>query len=695
MSVELVDDNGPLTTASRVYGRISPAGQPKSFSPNLIWDFVRTAADVRYALDADLSSLSDYVDSFTLQKSASDNTKWDGQSLVARAFADAVNDDDLATLGQVRNFAGAAGVDIVTLSPLSGPVDNSSDYLILYDASSAANVKITPGDLVPTLDADLTAIGALSGTGMLGRTASNTWALRSFANAAAGLTWTNADGVSGNPTPVFANDLGALEALSSTGLAVRTASDTWAQRTLTGTSNEVAVSNGDGVSGNPTISLPSAITLTGKTLTGGTFASPTAITGLPDPTGAQDAATKNYVDLVAQGLDAKPSVRAATTANITLSGAQTIDGVSVIAGDRVLVKNQSTTANNGIYVCASGSWTRATDMDAWSELPGAYCWVEEGTTNGDTGWTCTSNAGGSLGSTAVTWTQFAGAGSYTAGTGLSLSGTQFSIDSTVATLSGSQALTNKSYNGLTLTATTGTFTLTNGKTFSVSNTVTLTATDGATLAIGGGGTLGTAAYQSTGTSGANIPFLNGANTWSALQTFSNGISLASGQTINWNSDLYLTRDAANVFVQRNSTNAQSFFVYNTYTDATTGEWAGLQWSSNVLRLVVDKNGSGTYRSFALRLSNFSAFTVDSSVMAMGVHLNGASAVCYGFASINIGTASAASGTFLQIAAATTTKSHINLASGVAPTSPNNGDVWFDGTDVKIRIGGATKTFTVS
>jgi hypothetical protein len=143
------------------------------------------------------------------------------------------------------------------------------------------------------------------------------------------------------------------------------------------------------------------------------------LTGLADPTQAQDGATKNYVDSVAQGLDSKASVRAATTGNLAaLSGAQTVDGVSLAAGDRVLVKDQATPPNNGIYVVQAGAWTRATDADTWAELVSAFTFVESGTVNADSGFTCTVDPGGVLGTTAVTWSQFSGAGQITAGNGL-------------------------------------------------------------------------------------------------------------------------------------------------------------------------------------------------------------------------------------------------------------------------------------
>jgi hypothetical protein len=152
------------------------------------------------------------------------------------------------------------------------------------------------------------------------------------------------------------------------------------------------------------------------------------LTNVATPTDANDAANKAYVDAARSGLDVKASVRAATTANITLSGEQTIDGVSVAAGDRVLVKNQSTGSENGIYVCAAGSWSRATDADSDAEVtPGLFTFVEEGTANADSGWVLTTNGAITVGTTSLAFVQFSGAGSITAGNGLTKSGNTLDV----------------------------------------------------------------------------------------------------------------------------------------------------------------------------------------------------------------------------------------------------------------------------
>jgi hypothetical protein len=161
------------------------------------------------------------------------------------------------------------------------------------------------------------------------------------------------------------------------------------------------------------------------------------------------SAIKSYVDNLLTGLSWKNAVVCATTANITLSGEQTLDGV-LTSASRVLVKNQSTASQNGIYVSAAGAWSRAADMDAAAEFPNATVFVESGTANSDTQWTCSNNSV-TIGSTSVAFVQVAGAGTYSAGAGLSLTGNQFSTNGTgsAATLTTARNIDGQPFDGST------------------------------------------------------------------------------------------------------------------------------------------------------------------------------------------------------------------------------------------------------
>ncbi len=154
------------------------------------------------------------------------------------------------------------------------------------------------------------------------------------------------------------------------------------------------------------------------------------ITGLATPVADTDAATKAYVDSTSEGLDVKDSCVVIATSNITLSGTQTVDGVSLSANDRVLVGGQSTASQNGIYkVVSGGSWTRTDDMAAGEDAAGAFTFIEQGSTNADTGWVCSSNKGSAVvGTNNLAFTQFSSAGVTSAGDGLDRTGNVYSVD---------------------------------------------------------------------------------------------------------------------------------------------------------------------------------------------------------------------------------------------------------------------------
>jgi hypothetical protein len=277
------------------------------------------------------------------------------------------------------------------------------------------------------------------------------------------------------------------------------------------------------------------------------------------PVGDTDIANKGYVDSVAQGLDVKASCVYSTTANITLSGLAVQAGgdwtSSLTAGDRILVKNQASSQFNGIYVASATAWARSADMNTWAEVPSAFTFIESGTTLADTGWVSTANQGGTINVTPMPWSQFSGAGSYLAGTGLTLTGNTFSITNTAVTAaaygSSSQVatFTVNAQGQLTLAASTS---ISIAATQVTSGTIDSARLSGSYSGITGLGTLGdltvtntitgsisgnaataTTATKATNLAGGavgNVPYQTAADTTAFLATGANGqvLTLTSG-----------------------------------------------------------------------------------------------------------------------------------------------------------------------
>jgi hypothetical protein len=362
--------------------------------------------------------------------------------------------------------------------------------------------QVITGGTVQPGDTDLTAIAALTGTGNLVRTADAVWALRTMIGPAAGITITNGDAVAGNPTWALANDLAALEGLASTGFATRTATDTWAQRTITGTANEITFTNGDGVSGNPTASLPTAITLTGKTLTGGTFASPTLTTpalGTPasgvatNLTGTAAGLTAGNVTTNANLTGEVTSVgNAATLTNSAVigkvltgytSGAGTVASTdTILQAIQKLNGNDATNANLTGDVTSVGNATTLTNAPVIAKVLTGYVSGAGTVSATDSILQAIQKLNGNDATNANLTGVITSVGNATSIASQTGTGTKFVVDtSPVLVTPNIGVATATSINGNTFT--TGTYTLTGtaGKTFTFSNTLTLAGTDGTTM----------------------------------------------------------------------------------------------------------------------------------------------------------------------------------------------------------------------
>lgn len=225
--------------------------------------------------------------------------------------------------------------------------------------------------------------------------------------------------------------------------------------TLTGTALNVAITSAPGLTGvalgtigSMALQNSTSVAITGGSITGA------AVTGLANPVASSDAANKAYADAIAAGATPRTSVVAATTANIALTAPQTIDGQAVIAGNRVLVKNQTLPAQNGIYDVAAGAWSRSSDSDTAAELKvGYYYFVSSGTTQTATSWFI-ATAPTVLNTDPVVFSQYGAANAYTAGAGLTLAANQFSVSAAQPGITSLGTLTSLTSSGILTTTST-------------------------------------------------------------------------------------------------------------------------------------------------------------------------------------------------------------------------------------------------
>lgn len=317
----------------------------------------------------------------------------------------------------IRAIKDKEDYDAFVASIQSQTVDGSGAHVVGYDGSVGGNgqLTVTAGSIAAALDSLVTNVDqalqdlddlAGGGTGSIASVQAELDATQTGAGLGTDGTFT-ADGTT--------NYLGSATSLKDATKKLDTQSKVNADAIISEASARIS---GDALK----------VDLAGDTMGGNLdFGETYRVTGLAEPVDPSDAATKNYVDAFSAGLDVKESVRCATTADITLSGLQTIDGVNVASGDRVLVKSQTDPIENGIYIAASGAWTRSTDTDgtpANEVSGGTFTFVEEGNSFADAGFVVQNVGNVEVGTDNMNWVQFSGAGQIVAGAGIKKQGNE-------------------------------------------------------------------------------------------------------------------------------------------------------------------------------------------------------------------------------------------------------------------------------
>ena len=435
--------------------------------------------------------------------------------------------------------------------------------------------------------------------------------------------------------------------------------------------------------------VQSGLTITNSTINSTTIGALVPSTGvfssgqvIATPVGNTDIANKLYVDTVAAGLSWKAPVAVATTVNITLSGLQTIDTYTTLAGDRVLVKNQSTAANNGIYIAASGAWARSTDADTWNELIGAITFIEYGT-QASSAYYCSAQPGGTLGVTAVNWSNFSVSATYTAGTGLTLTGFSFSITNTGVTANtygSASAVPVIAVNaqGQITSATTTTIAITNTQ---VSGLGTMSTQNANAVAITGGSIDGTTVGATTAST------VRGSTITATTQFTGAGTGLtgtASGLSIGGTAALAtsLAGGAAGSLPYQSGANVTTFLAAGTNGQVLTLASGVPSWATPTTGTVTSVSGTGTVNGITLTgtvtssgsitlggtLGSIANSQLTNSSITFGATAAALGTTVSGFNGVTIGATTASTGAFTYLSTSSTTSTTPTLGFNAA-TSP--------------------------
>jgi hypothetical protein len=409
------------------------------------------------------------------------------------------------------------------------------------------------------------------------------------------------------------------------------------------------------------------------------------LTSLATPTALTDAATKGYVDSTAQGLDVKASCRVATTANITLSGTQTIDGISVVAGNRVLVKNQTTASQNGIYVVAASTWSRSDDANNGTKLHGgAFTFVEEGTTNADSGWVMTTDGTITIDTTAINWSQFSGAGQIDAGNGLTKTGNTLNV----GTASTARIVVNSDNIDL---ATVTTTTPTGSAATSFVSGVTVDSYGRVT-------TVTTSPVVSASTSAAGIVQLSDSTSTTSSTQAATLTAVKAAKDV---ADGALSRSSGGTmtgklqFKASDTTSAPINIPQGTADPASpvTGDlWNN---GANLFLRTASKNNQVLWNDLAnldgqvaVAKGGTGVTSLTNNALVKGQGANPVVAATAGTDYVVGGTTTVGK---IITAAATTSAAGLLLTAGTAPTTPTSGDIWNTGTAIQFRDTSTTKT----